>query len=100
MKILTPCKVIVGKPREIKPSLREFEGCWRMKKRSTHRIKMTARTQFEMGSAPAPGAANDALVVGTVACANGNISRIQCGSRANVRREGASNRSRGGCAPQ
>jgi len=39
------------------------------------------KTNLFFGSAPAPGAANDALVVGS------------------VRREGAPNRSRGGCAP-
>ena len=50
-----------------------------------------------MGSAPASGAADDALVVG--------IAVRGCGSKQyarhiKVRREGAPNSSRGGCAPR
>jgi hypothetical protein len=51
--------------------------------------------EFEMGSAPAPGAADDALVVGIGRRVLNNRAR----NRFRVRREGAPNRSRGGCAP-
>jgi superfamily II DNA or RNA helicase len=45
---------------------------------------------LSLGSAPVPGAANDALVVG---------SAMDAQDARNVRREGAPNSSRGGCAP-
>ena len=49
-----------------------------------------------MGSAPASGAADDALVVGIAVrgCRSKQYSRHN-----KVRREGAPNSSRGGCAP-
>ncbi|HET7625361.1 MAG TPA: DUF5107 domain-containing protein [Verrucomicrobiae bacterium] len=49
------------------------------------------------GSAPATGAADDALVVGTSAVERLNLSET---AERGIRREGAPNRSRGGCAPQ
>ena len=58
--------------------------------------------QLGLGSARASRAANDALVVGFAVRANEtNGSSLAKGSLAarSVRREGASNRSRGGCAP-
>ena len=54
--------------------------------------------QFEMGSAPAPGAADDALVVGL--CVRKSLLNPNTLARTKVRREGAPNRSRGGCAPE
>ena len=48
-----------------------------------------------MGSAPASGAADDALVVG-IACARVQIK--QHARHTKVRHEGAPNSSRGGCA--
>ena len=51
-----------------------------------------------MGSAPAPGAANDALVVGLVR--RDSFYTRWNDSRVFVCREGATNSSRGGCAPQ
>src|ERR1035437_2623338 len=57
-------------------------------------LRATLETNGEiilsLGSAPAPGAANDALVVG---------SAMDAQDARNVRREGAPNNSRGGCAP-
>ena len=50
-----------------------------------------------MGSAPAPGAADDALVVGIAVRGRGSK---QYARHTKVRREGAPNRSRGGCAPR
>src|SRR5665213_177796 len=59
--------------------------------------KISPRTG--LGSAPAPGAADDALVVG-----HGDARRPnhdEClGFARRVHREGAANDSRGGCAPQ
>jgi hypothetical protein len=57
------------------------------------------KTKFEniLGSAPASGAANDALVVGTVLQ---SLISICLPQQIRVRREGAPNCSRGGCAPQ
>lgn len=50
-----------------------------------------------VGSAPAPGAANDAPVVGILRARASE--RVRMSIARNVRREGAPNRSRGGCAP-
>jgi hypothetical protein len=52
---------------------------------------------FCSGSAPAPGAADDALVVGL--CAKDN-QFFMIVSRAKRSARGAPNSSRGGCAPQ
>jgi hypothetical protein len=57
---------------------------------------VTGMKNLEMGSAPASGAANDALVVGILWCC---LILIRLCNRVRVRREGAPNRSRGGCAP-
>ena len=57
---------------------------------------MTARLHIGLGSAPAPGAANDALVVGLGGV---DITRMRSPHHAPVGREGAANGSRGGCAP-
>ena len=51
--------------------------------------------EFEMGTAPALDAADDALVVGIGRRVLNNRAR----NHIRVRREGAPNRSRGGCAP-
>jgi hypothetical protein len=48
-------------------------------------------------SALASGAANDALIVGTV---RRSLTPIRWSHRIHVRREGAPNYNRGGCAPQ
>ncbi len=57
---------------------------------------MNGRFQKVLGSAPAPGAANDALVVGL----GGVASTAICSPHhAQVGLEGATNRSRGGYAP-
>ena len=50
----------------------------------------------QLGSAPAPGAADCALAIGNSASANNS----QNADATNVQREGALNDSRGGCAPQ
>jgi acyl transferase domain-containing protein len=50
-----------------------------------------------LGSAPAPGAANRALAVGSGTFENGNASTPPA---AEVHREGAANSTRGACAPQ
>jgi hypothetical protein len=64
---------------------------------------MFARIQFEMGSARASRAASNALVVGFAVRANetneSSLAKSSLAARS-VRREGASNRSRGGYAPQ
>jgi len=60
---------------------------------------MFSRTnQFEMGSAPAPGAAGDALVAGS--CVRKFSFNLNTLVRTMVRRGGAPNRSRPGCAPE
>jgi hypothetical protein len=58
---------------------------------------MKLENYFKTGSAPAPGAADDALVVGS--CARRSFYNLSVVVRTKVRREGAPNRSRGGCAP-
>jgi hydrogenase maturation protein HypF len=62
-----------------------------------HPEYLSTKFAEKLGSAPASGAADDAFVIGT----NGERRPIFCESVArNVRREGAPNGSRGGCAPQ
>ena len=59
-------------------------------------VALAGTIQVELGSAPAPGAADDALVVGIRVCVS---EPFGAGAARSVRREGAPNRSRGGCAP-
>jgi hypothetical protein len=60
-------------------------------------MKFFNARNFGLGSAPASGAANDALVVGIFGVRA--FEPVSLSDASGVRREGAPKRSRGGCAP-
>ncbi len=62
-----------------------------------HPDYLSTRFAVEMGSAPAPGAADDVLVVGTTANAGSHLCKSPAAS---ISCEGAPNRSRGGFVPR